>query len=67
MKTTTIKQLKIGDFFTLKPCEEAKESNVLVRGIYDRSSKTFECYKFSDVNHIYLFKANRIVYTDFIF
>lgn len=67
MDTTTIKQLKQGDYFTLKPCEEAKESNVLVRGTYDRSTKTFECYKFSDVCHFHYFKANKVVYTDFIF
>lgn len=67
MEKATIKQLKKGVFFTIKPCEEAKESNVWVRGSYDRSTKSYECHKFSDINHIHFFKANRIVYTDFIF
>lgn len=67
METTTIKQLKKGDFFSLKPCEETKESNVWVRGSYDRSTKTFECYKFEDISHTHFFKANKVVYTDFLF
>ena len=64
---TTIKQLKKGDFFTLQPCEEAKESNVWVRGIYDRSTKTFDCFKFEDISLTQSFKSNKVVYTDFIF
>lgn len=67
MEKATIKQLRKGDFFTLKPYGEVKECNVWIRGDYDRSSKTYECYKFSDVNHIHFFKPNRFVYTDFIF
>lgn len=67
METTTIHLLTQGDYFTLKPCEEAKESNVWVRGSYDPSSKSYECYKFEDVNHTHFFKSNKVVYTDFIF
>lgn len=67
METTTIKHLKKRDFFTLKPCEEVKECNVWVRDFYNRSTKRYECYKFSDVNHYRSFNRNLIVYTDFIF
>ena len=67
MEKATIKQLRKGDFFTLKHYEEVKESNVWVRGEYDRSSKTYECYKFCDVNQIHFLRPNRFVYTDFIF
>lgn len=67
METTTIKQLKQGDFFTLQPCDDAKESRVWVRGPFNRSTKRYDCYKFSDVNHYHSFSPNLIVYTDFIF
>lgn len=67
MEKATIKQLKKGDFFVLKPCEDIKESNVWVRGTYDRRTNTFECHKFEDICHIHFFKANKVVYTDFIF
>ena len=37
----TIKQIKKGDFFVLKPHNgtEAKESEVFIRGEYDRTEK----------------------------
>lgn len=63
----TIKDLKKGEFFTLKPIEEPKETQVYIRGDYDRSTKKFECYKFSDICDYKLFKADKEVYTEFIF
>jgi hypothetical protein len=46
----TIKSLKQGEYFTLKQIEEPKESQVYVKGDYDRSMKMYSCYKFDDVN-----------------
>ena len=63
----TVKQLKRGDFFTLKPIETPKESQVYVRGDYDRSSKKYICYKFSDVCSTREIKGDKEVYTDFTF
>lgn len=62
-----IKELKKGDFFTLKNVEYPKESEVYIRGEYDRTEKKYECYKFSDVNSTRMIKGDKEVYTDMIF
>lgn len=68
-KAICIKDLKFDEFFTLKDYgeQEVKENVVWVRGEYDRSSKTFSCVKFEDVNHEHFFKGNKVVYTDLYF
>ena len=63
----TIKELKKGEFFTLKPIAEPKESQVYIRGEYDRSEKKYECYKFNDMNAFRYYKGDKEIYTDFIF
>ena len=67
MKEVMIKDLKKGDWFTLKPIEEPHDFQVYVRGDYDRSDKKFECSKWSDFCSSRYFKGNKIVYVDFIF
>ena len=71
MKTMAkIKDLKVGDYFTLKDCSELEETPsrlVWVRGEYDRSSKTYSCYKFDDVCHEHNYKGDKDVFTDFNF
>lgn len=67
MIQTTIRELKKGDYFTFRAIEEPKERQVYVRSHYDRSSKQFAYYKFSDVNCEHFTNGNRIVFTDFIF
>lgn len=62
-----IKELKKGDFFTLKPIAEPKESQVFIRGDYDRTEKKYECTRFDDINSWRLLKPSTVVYTDFIF
>lgn len=62
-----LKELKKGEFFTLKEVEFPRESQVYVRGEYDRGSKTYSCYKWSDVNAERFFKGNKVVYTEFTF
>jgi hypothetical protein len=65
--TMTIKELKKGDYFTIKPIENPTEKQVYVRGEYDRSSKTYSCYRFDDICSFREFKADKVVYTDFTF
>lgn len=62
-----ISQLKKGEWFTLKPIAEPKESQVYIRGEYDRTEKKYVCGKFSDISYSRLIKGNTEVYTDFVF
>ena len=62
-----IKELKKGEFFTLKSIDNPKESQVYIRGDYDRSEKKYDCGKFSDICYSRMFDGNKVVYTDFTF
>lgn len=62
-----IKDLKKGEYFTLKDVECPEENIVWVRGDYERSSKKYSCYKFSDISRERFFKGDKEVYTDFTF
>ncbi len=62
-----IKDLKIGEFFTIKPLEYPKESQVYIRGEYDRTEKKYDCGKFDDISCSRMFSGNKEVYTDFVF
>lgn len=61
-----IKDLKAGDCFTLRPIEEPKESQVWIRGGYDRGMRLFECTRFDDIEVRYM-EGHRDVYIDFTF
>lgn len=63
----TIKELKKGEYFTIKQIDEPKESQVYVRGEYDRSEKKYCCYKFSDISAERLFKGDKEIFVDFTF
>ena len=67
MIAVMVKELKQGDWFTLKPIEEPKESQVYIRREYDRSERKYFGEKFSDMSYGRYFKGDRVVYTDFIF
>lgn len=68
MRTCTIKELKKGDFFTLRDYGEyPDEKKVYIREDYERTSKKYSCSKFSDYMHESFFKGSKIVYTDFTF
>lgn len=56
-----------GTYFTLNPISEPRESQVYVKDIYDRSSKKYWCYKFSDINDGREFPKNKKVYINFTF
>lgn len=62
-----LKDLKKGDYFTLKPIEYPTEKQVFVRGEYSRESKKYNVVHFDDINHERLLKGETTVYTDFIF
>lgn len=62
-----VKELKKGDFFTKKAITEPRESQVWIRGEYDKSEKAYECYRFDDVNTYCLMKGTKEVFVDFTF
>ena len=62
-----LNELKKGDWFTLKEIEFPKESQVYIRGEYDRSSKTYSCVKWNDMNEERFFKGTKKVFTEFTF
>ncbi|MBQ7348173.1 MAG: hypothetical protein IJW55_09455 [Clostridia bacterium] len=63
----TIKDLKIGEYFTLKPIAEPTEKQVFIRGEYDRSEKRYEAVRFDDISMSRLLKPDTPVFTDFTF
>lgn len=63
----SIRSLKPGEFFTLRPIENPTESQVYIRGPYDRSARKYECGKFADVSVSRLFNGDKMVYIEFTF
>ena len=62
-----LKDLKKGEWFTLKPYAEPKASQVYVRDEYDRSEKKYLVTKFDDIGRSRLLKGTTPVYTEFTF
>lgn len=68
MKQVFLKDLKKGDFFTLKDYGEFPDDNkVYIRGEYERSEKKYSCGKFSDWNYETFKKGTTKVYVGFTF
>lgn len=67
MENKTIKDLKKGEFFTRKAIDNPTETQVWIRGDYDRSEKKYEATRFDDINRTMLFKPSTPVYTEFVF
>lgn len=63
----TLKEVKKGDFFTLKDIKYPKENQVYVKSDYDRSTKKYICYAFNDINKFRSIKGDKEVFTDFTF
>ena len=63
MQEKILKDLKKGEF--LKRTPEAAE--VYVKDYYDRATKSFCCYAYSDINKWVFIKANKKVYVGFTF
>jgi len=66
-KMTTLKSLKKGEFFTKKQIENPTDSQVWVRGDYDRAEKKYECVRFDDANKFCYMTGSKEVFTDFVF
>lgn len=62
-----VKELKKGDFFVLKDIEFPRESQVWIRGEYDRASKTYSAINYTDMNRERFFKGDKIVFTNITF
>lgn len=62
-----IRELKAGEYFTIKQVSEPKANQVWIRGEYDRSTRTYSAINFDDVNRERYFKGDKEVYTDFVF
>lgn len=67
MEKKTLKEIKNGDLFTLKPIEEPKETQVYIKGDYDRTEKKYNCGKWSDISYSRLLKGSTVVYVNFTF
>lgn len=67
MEAIKLRDLKKGEFFTRKPIEEPKESQVFIKGEYDRSEKKYDCDRFSDISSSIQLKADTVVYIGFTF
>ena len=63
----TIKELKKGQFFTKKAIDNPTETQVFIRGDYDREQKKYECVRFDDCNRFCYLKGNTEIFTDFTF
>lgn len=66
-KPKKIRNLKRGEYFTLRPISHPKENQVYIREDYDRYEQKYECIKFSDMCKTRYFKGDKKVYTHFIF
>lgn len=67
MTKRRIRDIKPGEWFTLKPIEEPKDTQVYIREEYVRSENKYICTKWADMNSSRLFKGDKEVYTDFTF
>ena len=62
-----LKNLKNGELFTKKPIENPHESQVWIRGDYDRTVKAYECQNWADANRFCTIKGEKEVFVDFVF
>lgn len=62
-----LKDLKKGEYFTLKPIAFPSENQVYVRDEYDRSEKKYWVYKWANVNAGRFMKGEKEVFTEFTF
>lgn len=71
MKKTTVKEVRRGEYVTFKFFDDSREDVperlVWVRGDYDRSSRTYSFYKYSDVNHEIFRRGGCACFTDIMF
>lgn len=62
-----VRDLKHGEYFTIKPLSSPTEKQVYIRGEYDRAEKKYCCGRFDDISYSREFDGNKEVFTDFTF
>lgn len=62
-----LKDLKKGDWFTLKNFSEPKDNQVWIKNEYNRSSKKYLCIRYSDISDSKEVSGDKEVYTNFTF
>lgn len=67
MESKKIRDLKKGEYFTLKPIEEPKETQVYIREDFDRSEGKYWGQKWSDISSGRFFSGDKVVYVGFTF
>ena len=67
MEGIKLKNLKRGEFFTRKPLEFPKESQVFIKAEYDRTEKRYFCERWNDICDGIMLKGETIVYIGFTF
>lgn len=68
MMAVRLKDIKKGEYFTLKPIEYPSDSQVYQKDDYDRSEKKYLCIKCNDyLGTGRLLKGDKEVYVDFIY
>ena len=63
MEEKKISEVKKGEFLKRK----ADAQRVYIRGDYDRSSKSYSCIAYDDINQEIFIKANKKVFVGFTF
>lgn len=62
-----LRDVKKGDFLTLKDIEMPKESQVWIRGEYDHASRMYSIINFADANRERFLKGDKEVFIGFTF
>ena len=57
-----VRQLKYGEYFTLKEIEYPTERQVWIRDEYDREEKSYLCYNFADTSKWRYIKGSKQIY-----
>lgn len=57
-----LKELKKGEYFTLKPYADPKDNQVYIKGEYDRETKKYCCGRCDDISYSRLLKGDTEVY-----
>ena len=67
MAPVKLRDVKKGDFFTKKAIDCPSDTQVWIKGDYDRSSKRYSCTRCSDFCDEQFMSPDKLVYTDFIY
>lgn len=60
-----LKDLKLGEFFTMFQTSCPREDQVFIRCACDRRTGKFPCQRYSDINDTVNLSGDAMVYTDF--